>query len=364
MKHKFSKTINKEFSQVLKKRVNAYFKENNIKKTGDFGMVGKTILFVSLYLGLYFTLILAPITNFFVMMAIFAAIGVMTAIIGTSVMHDGLHGSYTNSKTLNNLLHLSAYILGVNPRMWIIQHNMLHHTYTNIEHVDEDIETRFVLRFTPHQPRRKFHRFQHLYAPFLYGLMTLIWVTNKDFSKLFDYRKKGLVQKGKEFNRLLAIIIVQKIFIHLALLVVPIMVLPFSFWQIFSCWLLMHFIAGLSLGLIFQVAHVMPTSKYIDQEEELIEENWWAHQLQTTANYGNGSRLLTAVIGGLNHQIEHHLFPNICHVHYPKIAPIVEQTSKEYGMPYVHNKTFLKAIRIHFKQLKTLGRYDSLEGAN
>jgi linoleoyl-CoA desaturase len=251
----------------------------------------------------------------------------------------------------------SAFMIGANPKIWQIQHNVLHHTYTNIEHADEDIVTpSYLLRFTPNQPLKWYHKYQHLYAGFFYGISTLTWITIKDFIKVFQYRGDGLIKTKKDFNKTFLTIVLQKIFYLSTFLVLPMLILPVSPWLIVAMFVTMHFVTGLLLTLIFQTAHVMPTSEFIMQEEEEIEENWWVHQLLTTTNYATSSRLFSWMIGGLNFQIEHHLFPNICHVHYPKIARIVKSTAAEFNLPYYVQKSFRSAVTQHFVLLRLLGR--------
>ena len=281
--------------------------------------------------------------------------GMGLAFIGTSVMHDSLHGSYSKKKTVNSVIGTCTWLIGVDAMVWKLQHNVLHHSYTNIEHADEDIEPRFVLRFSPHQPKRWFHKYQHIYAFFFYAISTLIWVTIKDFAKLFSYKKKNFIKSGKEFNMCLLGLIFRKLSYHFVFLFIPIYVLAIPTGLVILMFVTMHMTAGILLTLVFQPAHVIHSSEFIMQEEEKVEQNWSVHQLLTTCNFGMRSWWVTWFSGGLNHQIEHHLFPNICHVHYPRLAKIVQKTTKEYNLPYHAQKTFGKAIVGHFKMLRELG---------
>ena len=277
------------------------------------------------------------------------------AFIGTSVMHDSLHGSYSNKKKINTAVGFCSYLIGVNPKMWQIQHNVIHHTYTNVHEVDEDLDAHYVLRFSPNQNRKWFHRYQHIYVWLFYCLPVILWSSIKDFKKLVLYKKKGFIKTGGEFNKYLAIIVIQKLVYYSVFIGVPMYILDWSFGTTFAMFIFMEGLTGLLLSFVFQTAHVMPENSFLNQKETMIKANWAEHQLMTTTNYGRKSKILCWFTGGLNFQIEHHLFPNICHIHYPSIAEIVRDTAKEYDLPYFEFRTFHQAIRAHYFQLKTLG---------
>lgn len=287
--------------------------------------------------------------------ALWFVMAVGKAFIGTSVMHDSLHGSYSDKPAINYLVGLCSYLIGVNPDMWKIQHNVIHHTYTNIHEVDEDLDAHYVLRFSPNQDHKWFHKYQHLYAWVFYCLPVILWSTVKDFKKLTLYKSKGFVKSKQEFLRYLSIILTQKLVYFVTYIGLPMYLLDWSFGVVILMYLFMEGVTGLFLSFVFQTAHVMPDNRFVHQETPQIEENWAEHQLLTTTNYGRKSRLLCWFTGGLNFQIEHHLFPNICHIHYPKIAQIVKDTAKEFDLPYFEMKTFGHAIHAHYCQLKKLG---------
>ncbi len=361
--YKFSKEVNKEFSKTLKTRVNAYFRENDICRNGDHRMALKSAIAIGFYVSLYLTIVLGGITSVPALFALWMLMGVGQAFIGTAVMHDVLHGSYSKKKSVNAWMNLSAMIVGVEPFTWKIQHNVLHHTYTNIEDADEDIEVKYVLRFTENQPRRWFHRFQHIYVVFFYSIPIIIWATAKDFIKMVKYRKLGLVKKGGTFRRILAGIIFRKALFHFCMLGIPIMVLPVAPGLVVLMFISMLLVTGLCLSLIFQTAHLTTDLSFIQQEEENIEENWSVHQLYTTTNYAPNNKFFTWFFGALNFQVEHHLFPDVCHIHYPQLAKIVKSTAQEFDLPYHSQPTFGSAIVKHFQMLHALGRYDVLPAA-
>lgn len=303
------------------------------------------------------------VTSPIVMLLLFLLSGLGIAGIGMGIMHDANHGAYTKHSRLNNLLSHTLDYLGCSSEMWKLQHNVLHHTYTNIHGHDEDISAPlFLLRFSPHSKGYKIQRFQHYYVWFFYGILTLYWVTAKDFVKATDYRKKGLIKTKKEYRIRLAKLVVLKAFYFTYALALPVIFSPFSVYWILLGFVLMHVLAGIVLSVVFQLAHVVPDMQFPQpNEEEHMDANWYTHQLQTTSNFSPKNRLLFWYLGGLTNQIEHHLFPNICHVHYRNIGKIVSRTAKDFHVPYYVNKTLFSAVAGHIRTLRLLGRMKTLQ---
>jgi linoleoyl-CoA desaturase len=320
-------------------------------------MVAKTICALGLYVIPFIAMLVFQIQSLPVLIALWLAMGAGMAFIGTSVMHDAIHGSYTRNKRWTRILSASTWLLGVDATIWKTQHNVLHHSFTNLEGADEDIHPRFLFRFSPHQKRRWFNRFQNFYAAFIYGISTLVWVLFKDFIKARQYQKKGLL-RVKSFPKYIAEMALRKLLYFGVFLALPIYVLPVTPVTVILLFIAMHFCAGILLSMIFQPAHIMEVSDFFDEKEEEnhIHQNRLVHQLRTTTNFGMKSRILTWLSGGLNYQIEHHLFPNICHVHYRRISHIVRETVTEYGIPYHTQPSLSLAVYHHLKMLKALGK--------
>jgi len=350
-----------EFFIELRKRVDQYFKENNISKYANLNMKLKTAFMIGLYFIPLGFLLSGTIQTFWSSFAMWMLMGLGMSGIGLSIMHDANHGAYSKNKTVNNVLGYLINFMGGYHINWRIQHNVLHHSFTNVHGHDEDIE-KGVMRFSPNQERKGIYRFQIFYAPILYALLTIYWVLIKDFQQLFKYSKRGLLKdQGLTFGSALVAILFSKILYSTLFLVLPLMLVDLPVGQILIGFFIMHFICGMILALIFQPAHVIEeTDFYKTDENGSVENNWAIHQLKTTANFANGSRLFSWFIGGLNYQIEHHLFPHICHVHYRNIAGIVKQTAEKHNVPYYHHKTFAGAVISHFSLLNSLGtgKYD------
>lgn len=348
-----------EFFATLTKRVNEYFKLNKIERTANGYMIFKTAFMLALYFTPYGLILGGGFTATWQLWTLYATMGLGAAGIGLSVMHDANHGSYSRKAWINNVLGLTLNVLGGNSFNWKVQHNVLHHTYTNIHEVDEDINPRGVLRMAPEATWKPFHKFQHLYAWFFYGLLTINWIGIKDFNRLSLYDRTGLVKKQKA-NIVIewAILIVTKVLFVFYTFFLPVLLVPeITWWHTVVGFVIMHYIAGFILAIIFQPAHVIDGTAYPQPDENgNMENNWAIHQLHTTTNFGRDSRLFSWYVGGLNYQVEHHLFPNICHVHYRAISPIVERTALEFGLPYKSKKTFRGAIWAHAVLMKRLGQ--------
>lgn len=353
---RFNKKDQPEFFKELNRRVNQYFKENKISKQGNAKMIFKTIVMLVVYLTPLALMLTGVVTGFWPTIAMWTIMGFGMSGIGTSVMHDAIHGAYSSKPMVNRMVGYIINLVGGYHVNWKIQHNVLHHSYTNIQDFDEDID-KGVMRFSPTQDHKSIFRFQVFYAPILYCILTIYWYLIKDFEQLYKFNKRGLLaDQGLNFWTALAGILFHKAWYFVLFIGLPLKFIALPASQIILGFLLMHFICGMLLALIFQTAHVLEETNFYKVDEDCsVENNWAIHQLRTTANFAKNSTFFAWCIGGLNHQIEHHLFPHICHVHYPQIAGIVEQTATEYGIPYYQHKTFFGAIKSHFTLLNQLG---------
>jgi len=354
------KFINKEktdFFGTVRKRVDKYFEDTGISRHANAAMIFKTIGMFTMFFGPY-ALILTNSFSPWAMFGLTAIMGFGVAGIGLSVMHDANHGGYSSSATTNKIIGYCMNLIGGCACTWKIQHNVLHHTFTNIYHHDEDLDPSGAMRFTPSADYKPMFRYQHIYATFLYGLMTMMWVLHKDFKQLKRYSDKNLIKGVRgTYKKELAIIIFSKIFYYFYILLIPMLLVDISIFQWLAGFLLMHFITGVVLGYVFQMAHVIEETHFPEPKPgNSIENEWAIHQMYTTANFARKNKLLSWYVGGLNYQVEHHLFPKICHIHYSKLANIVKRTAEEFNIPYYDHPTFWSAIRSHFRLMKKLGQ--------
>jgi len=354
---KFIPNNDRDFGKTIRKRVNTYFKENNISKLADYRMWIKVIAMPLMYI-VPFVLILTGLfsENLIVFYSLWILMSLGLAGCGLGIMHDANHGAISKKKWVNTFISWVINLAGGYALNWRIQHNVLHHTYTNIDGYDEDIDPSGVMRFSPHQPVKSMYRFQHIYAWFFYGLMTLSWATNKDFAQIIRYNKLGLVKaQGMKYRSELIKMISLKVMYYIIFLGLPFLLLDIAWYHILLGWLLKHFFTGLILACIFQPAHCIPQTEFpLPDKDNKVTGDWFKHQLLTTANFAPDNKILSWYVGGLNYQIEHHLFPTMCHVHHKAVSKIVQITAKEFGLPYYSQPTFRAALANHAKMLYQL----------
>jgi len=353
----FNNKLAKEFSQSVKERVNAYFDDNGISRNANAQMITKTIALVSLYVVAYLLIMLANLP-LGVMWLLCVVMGIGMAGIGFSVSHDALHGAYSSNNKVNTALGLTFDLLGANGYIWKITHNVVHHTYTNIHQHDEDLEVAEFIRLSPHSEYKPIHRLQHFLAFPAYSFATVFWAFIKDYKYFFKSHLGPYENKSHPLKEWV-ILIVTKILYYTYTIALPLMLLDITFIQWLIGFMTLHMVAGIILGVIFQLAHVVEQTDHPQPDENAhIDNHWLIHEMETTANFARDNKLLCWYVGGLNFQIEHHLFPKVCSIHYPAISHIVEATAKEYGVPYHMNDTFLGAVASHYRVLKKHGQPD------
>ncbi|RZK82272.1 MAG: acyl-CoA desaturase [Pedobacter sp.] len=359
-KIKFTNANNSAFYATVRKRVDAYFIENSISTYANFAMWFKAIFFLSSLVTLYL-LILLPNLSLPLLALLAVLLGMTCAFVGFNVCHDAIHKSFSKNQNINNAFSFIFNLIGASSYVWNICHNIVHHTYTNIAGHDEDIDVApGLIRFSELETVNKVQRYQHIYAFGLYSLAMLSWVFRKDYKKFFQKKIGEHVcnhPKSEYFKLFLYKAIYYFLFIAL-----PLLMMNVTWWQFIIGFMAMQLAQGLVLGLVFQLAHVVEGTSFPSPNEHGdIEEAWAIHQLRTTANFALDSKIAAFLCGGLNRQIEHHLFPKICHIHYPAIGIIVMQTAAEFGLPYIYSSTFSGALVSHYKILRKLGKEAYIE---
>ncbi|MDZ4757338.1 MAG: acyl-CoA desaturase [Bacteroidota bacterium] len=339
------------FMDNLNEKVNKYFKDRNIKRTGNWKLYTKSLILFPAHIGLYILMIslhLNPIYN--VLAAIL--LGISSALIGFNVMHDGSHGGYSKNKILNSLMAYSANLIGAEAHFWRTKHNVLHHTYTNVVGMDDDIDKHPLFRFCEQQEHKPMHRFQYIYWIFLYPLSSIGWLYYGDFKtyftgKILDYSFPKMSTQEH------IIFWITKLINPVLFIIIPIYSLGIV--PGLLCFLSMHFVLSYILNIVFQLAHVVEGTSFARKQDGKIQKEWAIHQVETTADFATKSKLVSWFVGGLNFQVEHHLFPKISHVHYPAINKFVRETCKQFNVKYIENPTFIGAFWSHIRYLKQLG---------
>lgn len=342
------------FYTSLKTAVDKYFATTHIKKTGNIRLYAKSIILILAAVSSYIILLWVPMT-WLLIIVLSLFLGFILACIGFNVMHDANHGSYSSRKWVNETLGLTINALGGNSFIWKQKHNIIHHTYTNIDGVDDDIAKSPFIRMCSTQRWVPAHRVQHLYTPLLYALSSMIWILFQDFEKYFS-RKIVNTPLKKMSTQDHVIFWVSKVLYLLFYIVIPVVLMGWQSWLLF--FVCMHTGLGLTLSIVFQLAHVVEETEFesVSGDAKLIENEWAIHQVKTTANFSPGNRIISWFAGGLNYQIEHHLFPRISHIHYPALSKLVQTECAAFQLQYNSLPTFKAAVVSHFRFIRLLGK--------
>lgn len=352
-KLKFGTSNNSPFYTELKKRVDHYFLSNGYSRHANGAMIFKIIFIILILTGSYAALLSNRLTEFQMLLCALL-FGLGKGLIAFNIAHDASHGALFKNARLNHIFSYSFNLIGVSNYIWNIKHNLSHHTFTNIPGHDMDIEQTKIARFTVNTPPKWFHRYQHLYLPFFYPFLSIFIIFIKDFM-MFGKQKYGnseVSHPGKEYW----ILFISKLFYLTYALIIPLVVIDLPWYKILLGFLLVHMVVGLFLATILIPVHALDDSDFPEPDENgIIDNSWVVHQIESTSNYGANNWLLTWLAGGLNTHIIHHVFPNICHIHYYELTKIIRQTSHEYGIKF-RDKTIGDAAISHLRFLKTMGR--------
>lgn len=344
------------FYQSLKSSVDAYFEEKKIKKTGDWRLFIKTFILMATAITAYLLLMLVKMDALPAIL-LSALFGYTCACIGFSVMHDANHGSYSPNQKLNDFLgFIAANGLGASSYFWKQKHNIIHHTYTNVDGIDDDIAKSPIIRQCESQKWVPAHRVQHLYLTPVYALSSIFWIFIMDFTKYFSRRIYTTAAWKLSLKNHILFWCTKAYYITF-FIIIPVMVWGWTGWL--AGWLVSNAVMGITLSFVFQLAHVVEDTEFEHiplDETKHIETAWAEHQIKTTANFAMDNKVISWFVGGLNYQIEHHLFPRVSHIHYPAISKIVREKCKEFNLPYYHNETFMGALASHFRVMKQLGK--------
>jgi linoleoyl-CoA desaturase len=342
------------FRKTVNERVEAFLNQNNLSARDVPSMYGKTIIVFLWYVGAYLLIMLGGF-EWYINIALYVVYAMSVAGLGFNVMHDAIHGSYSRHPRINQILSFTMELIGSSNAQWRQKHNVWHHTYTNIAGLDEDLETNGLLRLSPHDAWKPRFRAQHLYLWPVYALTGFGFLT-RDFRVYFTGKSDKYHVYPKMTRNEKLVFWAGKGVYFLINLVLPLFILPA--WQALLGFVIVMLTVGVILASIFQLAHVMEPADFPEPTGDplKIQNEWAIHQVNTTVNFAQHNRLLNWYAGGLNFQIEHHLFPQICHVLYPKIAPIVEMTCREFGVTYFSYPTWRQALMDHWKTVYKLGQ--------
>jgi linoleoyl-CoA desaturase len=344
-------TASDKFRSTLNRRVKQYFETNQISSTDDHRLYFKVFIFI---LSVTFSYYLVVFTDLPIWCKLIATItfGLSASGIGFNIMHDAGHQAMSSRPWVNRLFFYSLDLLGASSYFWNIKHNQLHHTYVNIHGHDDDIDIGVLMRLSPEQKHFSLHRFQHFYVWFLYCLIMPKWQFFDDFANWTSGRITDQPISRPEGKDIL-VLILGKIWFITVFFAIPMQI--YSPMVVILFYLLASGIEGLTLAVVFQLAHCLEESSFPEPDEKnKMQFDWARHQISTTVDFAPNNKLMTWYVGGLNYQVIHHLFPKISHVHYPKISKIVTEVCEEFNVPYQVHDSFRSALGSHFRHLRRL----------
>ncbi len=342
-----------EFNRELRRRIDLYFTNTGQRRRDCPRMYLKTAIILGWLVSSYVLLVFFA-ASWWLALPLAFSLGLAMAAVGFNIQHDGGHQAYSEHDWINRLMACSLDLLGGSSYFWARKHNVMHHSHTNITGHDDDIELGFFGRLSPHQKRLTFHQFQHVYLWALYGFLPIKWQLYDDFHDWAAGRiGNRRFERPKGWD--LAVLLGGKaIFFSLAI-AVPLLMYPW--WVVLLFYLAASFVQGLTLSVVFQLAHCVEGAAFPlpRQDTGRMATGWAKHQVESTVDFASGNRLLSWFIGGLNFQIEHHLFPRICHVRYAALAPLVETTCEDFGLKYAAHDTFRAGVASHYRWLRRMG---------
>jgi linoleoyl-CoA desaturase len=353
-------TGHNEFQLEVRRRVSAHLRAAGRPERGGIGMYAKTAVILAAFASSYVLLVFVA-TAWWQALPLAVALGLTIVAIGFNIMHDANHDAYSERQWVNRVMTMTLDLVGGSSHFWQWKHNVFHHTFVNVVGYDTDINLVGLGRLTPHHRHAWFHRWQHLYVWLLYGAFALKWQLYDDFRLVLTGR---MAQHSVPRPRGLQWVVFfggKLVFLSLAF-GIPLALHPI--WAVAAIYVVTALVLGIVLAVVFQLAHCVEHAEFpIEAEPGRMDTAWAVHQVETSVDFARESRAASWLLGGLNFQIEHHLFSRICHVNYPAIAPIVERTCREYGIRYKHNTTFLGAVRSHYNWLREMGRAPILPSA-
>jgi linoleoyl-CoA desaturase len=345
------------FLRELRKRIDAYFEKTGRRRRDCPQMYFKTATILTGFVTIYLLLMFFA-TSWFTVIPLAILLGLAVAAIGFNIQHDAGHKAYSEHRWINRTMAFTLDLMGGSSYMWDWKHNTIHHTYPNVDGYDDDINIGFLGRLSPQQPRYAFHRFQGIYLWILYGFIAIKWHLVDDFYNLISGRIGGHKIPRPKGRDLAAFITGKAIFFSMAF-VLPII---FHKWYIaLAIYALAAFVSGVAMAIVFQLAHVVgeaefPVPHVVSENGVRMDTEWAVHQIQTTVDFSRGNKFLCWFLGGLNFQVEHHLFSRICHIHYPALSKVVEEACRDFGVKYAAHRSIFSAIRSHAQWISEMGQ--------
>lgn len=347
------------FYQELKQQVSAYLRTQPSGRYGNGIMLLKAVLFLSMYWGAYFFILFGSLSTG-ALLVLYASLGISGLFIAFNLSHDAAHGSLVSSPKLNkHIYYLTFNPLGTDAYLWGMRHNLSHHSFPNVDGVDADIDNNFLVRLSPNRPLLPHHRWQYLYAPVLYLFFTLHWVFIKDWHYLFRKDLANLRDIHHPAGEVLGFL-GAKLFYFFYLIALPIW-MGIAWETVVLGFLLFHGVMSYFFLFTNIMNHHSEEAEFPKRDANgFLPGSWAQHQMATCLDFHPTSKVWNFFFGGFNAHSAHHLFPTVCHIHYPVISKMVIELTKKYGIAYKQS-TWWPSLRSHFRNMKKLGTTPPIE---
>jgi linoleoyl-CoA desaturase len=351
IRYQSADTSDKIYRQI-RQRSEAYFKENHCSKFADanFGIkIAVTLLLTVVgYGGIFYA------TSYLFLAVSYLLFGFAAILISINLGHDAAHGAVTGNKAIDDIIFRIVFSLqGLSGYLWQIRHNNSHHVFPNVYENDSDMELGGLILFDPNEGVKKFHKYQYLYAPFLYQFATLVLLFYQDYEMLERREHGNLLINNIPIAEWIKFFLAK--IVHLTLyLVFPLVFSSFSWGYVLLAYLTMHFIVSSFMMFTFVISHHVMEVDYVAPEKEntLVGDAWIHHQIVTTIDFNENSRLANFIFGGFNLHIAHHVFPEINHTHYPALTKIIKDVLTENDLDWYKSFHFFKGCRSHIQHLR------------
>lgn len=351
----FDPDVQTTFPKVLRRRLDRFLADQGVSPKANAMMWAKIAIGLAILAGCW-TALYSFRPGPWVFVALYLLGGMAQTFLLLNIAHDSNHNAISSRPSVNKTLNYVFDVCGISSYMWRILHHRGHHSCVNLQGEDDALSGRGILRLTPHESRKPWHRFQHIYALLVYALFSLDYVFVRDF-QCFFFPDHEYLKRTRHPLREYVILFAGKIFYFTYMLVLPVWLLAEPIKLVAGAFLLVHLVVGLSVTLVFQTTHTIDSTYFPADRDEF--ENGVYHILATTADYATETPMVSWLAGGLNHHVVHHLCPYVCHTHYVGLTRIVRETAEEFGVPYRQHPTMARAIRHHLILLKQLGNEDS-----
>ncbi|MEQ8472510.1 MAG: acyl-CoA desaturase [Marinoscillum sp.] len=347
---RYNQIENAEFFAVLRGRVQHYFKSNGLSIYAEDRAYAKAIVLTSAYAVSYYALLHTSSFNQYILFCL--ALGMLKIFVALNIAHDAAHRAFFRNRLLNDLLLFTFDALGANGYMWKLRHVHSHHAFANVPDYDADIKQSALVRIFPKSAHNSLHRFQHLYMPVFYGFYSLHWLLFRDIKDFIQTPPNNRLSHHRKME--LIRLIMGKLIYFTMMIMVPYQLLALEFYQVILGFFVMQMAASYTVAIALASAHVGEFAEFPEPDRTgQLPYSFLMHQIITTTDFATKNSLLTHLYGGFNHHVIHHLFPNICHIHYPPLTRILKTTCQEYGIRYNENKSLFDAIKAHLQLLKS-----------